>query len=112
MNRLITLIALIFALAAVGGVASSNAMAFSSVYAVASVDTSCAEMAAPVAIVQFKACGKKTSGIVMPCMPQIGVLATADLIWPGPAAPHHHRATVSPLPSLTDPVDPRPPMAA
>ncbi|MGV8854589.1 MAG: hypothetical protein ACOH2L_08055 [Devosia sp.] len=112
MRRLVTLIAVLFAFAAVGGVATTNAMAFSSIAPVLSQTASCSDAAPMAAAVQFKSCGKKRSGLVMPCPPQIGMLVSVQVVLPAQDGPQYRLQQPLPLVVRTRPVDQRPPIAA
>ncbi|WP_224704589.1 hypothetical protein [Devosia aquimaris] len=112
MRRLMCLIAALFAFAAVGGVATTNAMAFSSVPVVQRSTDSCAEASTVPSAVLFKSCGHKSSGLVMPCPPQVGVLSETSLRLPMlPRA--SHTGIVAPIEGpWVQPVSLRPPIAA
>ena len=112
MRRLMSLIAVLFAFAAVGGVATTNAMAFSSVPVVQQASDTCSEAVASHSAVLFKSCGPKSSGLVMPCPPQIGVLAEVSLRLP--MLPRAEQAWVVAQHdgAWAQPVSLRPPIAA
>ena len=113
MHRFLTMIALLFAFAAVGGVATSNAMAYSSVPPALSQISVCLDIGHSGVVVQFKACGKRSSGIVMPCVPQTGVLtSTVSVMPPSPDAPAYRALNPAPLLAQADPVHLRPPIVA
>lgn len=112
MRRLIQLIALLFAFAAVGGVATSNAMAFSSLRPAPVEASACSDASAAASVVLYKACGKKGSGIVMPCAPQIGMLTEVGVLLPAPVGPSYGRTTAQAYQTQALPVSLRPPIAA
>ncbi|MET3927249.1 hypothetical protein [Devosia sp. 2618] len=111
MQRFITVIALVFALATVGGATTSHSLAYSSVPMAISSDPACSEHITPV-VVSFKVCGKKSSGIVMPCGQHIGLMSEVAAL---PALPNgdEHDALVT-WASGSDPCETllRPPRAA
>lgn len=80
MQRLMPLIAALFVLASVWGGANSYALAYSSAVPDMSIADGGADFClAPSAdsdpVVSFKACGKKKTGIVLPCNGHPGLLA-------------------------------------
>ncbi|WP_152558312.1 hypothetical protein [Devosia sp. LC5] len=81
MQRFLPLIAALFTLASVWGGASGYAMAYSSdmpgVTIPAGDDFCLAPLAESDPVVSFKVCGKKKTGIVMPCNGHPGILADA-----------------------------------
>ncbi len=81
MQRFLPLITVLFTLASVWGGASGYAMAYSSdvpSVAITAADDVCfAPAAESDPVVSFKPCGKKQTGIVMPCNGHPGILADA-----------------------------------
>lgn len=78
MQRFALILALLLALAAIGGTSASYASAYSSVTLQASIPAACSE-ATPLVAVSFKACGKmKSTGVVASCSQPPGLLVTAD----------------------------------
>ncbi|HWU18526.1 MAG TPA: hypothetical protein VN155_12670, partial [Devosia sp.] len=80
MQRFLPVIAVLFTLASVWGGASGYAMAYSSdvpSVAIAADDFCLAPGEQNDPVVSFKVCGKKQTGIVMPCNGHPGILADA-----------------------------------
>lgn len=91
MQRLATILALLFALAAIGGTGASYAAAYATVTVETSSPAACAEGTNPV-VVSFKLCGKvKSTGVITPCPQPVGVLAVVDDLRQ-PIAPQAHVA--------------------
>ena len=112
MQRLVAVIAVVFALAAALGVATNHAMAYSSVAVAAPTDVAACSEGDTAVVVSFKSCGKKRSGIVMPCSQHAGVLPQACALAPDVA--HARFALVPATPIASQPVGQRlrPPIAA
>lgn len=114
MQRLITVIAMVFAFAAAGGMATNHALAYSSAMVVAppvAEMTACAE-ADPGVVVSFKTCGKKQSGIVMPCNWHAALLPQSCGLPPARAGARFEPGPL--LPIAAEPIGKRlrPPIAA
>jgi hypothetical protein len=112
MRRLMHLIAVIFAFAAVGGVANSNAMAFSTVHMLTTQVSTCSDASPAATAVMFKACGKKSSGIVMPCAPQLGMLVSVGIRLPAASVSPFADQLHQPMLTRVEPVHLRPPKTA
>lgn len=70
MNRVFVIVAMLFAFATVSGGAYGGVRMAD--MAALQQSQSCEEQAAPIAL-QFKPCGKKIKGVVMPCQAQLGL---------------------------------------
>lgn len=112
MQRLFAVIAVVFTLAATLGVATNHAMAYSSTAIAAPVDDVLCGEADTAVVVSFKSCGKKRSGIVMPCSLHAGVLPPACDLAPEMAHAHYGLAPVTPVASRPVGQRLRPPIAA
>lgn len=111
MPRLLIMFAVLLALAATVGVATSHAMAYSSTVVTATAEAiACGEPETAV-VVSFKSCGKKASGIVMPCNQHAGVLPPGGMLQPEPAEARYSATVVRRMAFRTAGQHLRPPIA-